>query len=167
MMRRSTWIGLGVADADELPFLQNPEDLDLKGRGGFGDLIEKNRSPVRHLDEPFPCGDGAGKGAFDVPEELAFQDPFRQGPAVDRLKRLFPPPAQIMKGFGGQFLAGSGLAGDENVAVRVGHFVDQVEDPLEGRAVPDDVLKSDLGLEAAAQGVVFRLQPDPSRPPAG
>jgi hypothetical protein len=52
---------LGVADAEEFPFLQNPEDLDLKGRGGFGDLIEKNRSPSATSMGPFPCGDGAGK----------------------------------------------------------------------------------------------------------
>ena len=63
-------------------FLQDPQKLHLKGQRQFTDFIQKNRAAVRFLKQPvfiFIC---AGKCAFFITEQFAFQNMLRNSGAV-------------------------------------------------------------------------------------
>lgn len=57
-------------DFVEFPLLDDPQEFDLKSRRGFPDLVEKQRAPARQPEKAGLVLDGAGEGAFDVPEEF-------------------------------------------------------------------------------------------------
>ena len=65
--------GLFPAQPLELAGLQDPEQLDLRRRGNFADLIQKYRAAVGLLETPRLLAQGPGEGPLFVAEKLAFQ----------------------------------------------------------------------------------------------
>ena len=59
-----------LADAPQLPFLYDAQQLGLRARRQLPDFIEKQRSAVRLLEHSRPLGDGAGESAARVTEQL-------------------------------------------------------------------------------------------------
>ena len=57
---------------------------------------------------------GSGEGAFLMAKQLAFQEIFRNGPAINGNKRALLPQAVSMNGAGDQALSSAALSGDEN-----------------------------------------------------
>ena len=76
-------LGVVVADPLELAFLQDAEQLDLELGRGAVDLVEEDAAGVRRLEPAGSVVDGAGERALDVAKQLAFQQAFGQGAAVD------------------------------------------------------------------------------------
>src|SRR5688572_6128490 len=108
--------GLLVAPAEpaERPLLQDAQELHLRGRRHLGDFVEEQRPAVRQLEAAFAPIRGAGERALLMTEDLALEQRFRNGGAVDRDERLRGPWAQLMDGLRHQFLAGARLAPDED-----------------------------------------------------
>src|SRR5437879_2311342 len=65
--------GPAFADALELVFLQDAEELDLQLGAHAGDFVEEDGSAMGGLEAAGLVVDGAGEGALDVAEQLAFQ----------------------------------------------------------------------------------------------
>src|SRR5260370_40662908 len=101
---------------------------------------EEERGRVREGEGGNGAGDGAGEGALFVAEQLALDQPGRQGGTVDLDERFLLPPAAGMDRPRDEFFAGSRLARDENACVRLRYPPDVVEDGRQGRARPDDLL---------------------------
>ena len=108
----------------------------------------------------------AGEGALLVAEELAFNERRGQGGAVYRDERPVAPRAVRVERAGEQFLAGAGLAEEQDGRVRVGDLPDLLQSRPEGRASPDDLTEvvglvelrveiDVLGLQALAETPVF------------
>ncbi len=75
--------GLRAADAHDFAVFEDAEELDLDGGGGVADLVEEEGAALGALEGPAVEGRGTGEGPFFVPEELAFEEGFAEGGAVD------------------------------------------------------------------------------------
>src|SRR5205085_125135 len=64
---------LRAADAEELPILNEAQELDLDRRWQLANLVEKQRAGVRALDMADALLDRAGKGAALVAKQLALE----------------------------------------------------------------------------------------------
>src|SRR4029079_7555925 len=93
-----------LTDTAHFALLQRPEHLDLKLRRQLGDLVQEQGAAVGGVKESVSVPQGSGKGAFHVPEELAFQERLGDRRAVDRDERLALALAERVDGRGGQFL---------------------------------------------------------------
>src|SRR5207245_10871795 len=79
-------IGSQVARASqpfELPFLEHAQQLVLKLERDVADLIQKYRSAIGQLKAADALRDSAGKSAFLVAEELAFEQARWNGGTVE------------------------------------------------------------------------------------
>src|SRR5262245_39835245 len=96
-------------------FLQNPQQLDLRPRSHIATFIKENRTMVRLLeasDAPHFC---AGKGAALMSEQLALQQSFRNGRAINRDEGRSRSITMMINRSRNQFLARARLTSNENV----------------------------------------------------
>ena len=70
------------------PRLERPQQLRLQLERQGADLVEEERASVGQLEEPGLGGDGSGKGASLVAEQLALEQVGRDRRAVDLDERL-------------------------------------------------------------------------------
>ncbi len=110
------------------------------------------------LEAADPPRDGPGEGTLLVAEQLALDQPGRQGGAVDLDQGLVLAPAAGMDGPGDQLLAGPRLARDQNGGVGRRDLPDVVEDGRQGRALPDDLLEVVNRLDLFLQVQVLLLE---------
>jgi hypothetical protein len=78
--------GFDPADSFELTLLNDPEQLDLEVRAHLGDLVEEDAAAARELESADPRPECPGEGSLLVPEELAFKQLLRDGPAMTGTK---------------------------------------------------------------------------------
>ena len=81
---------------------------------------------------------GPGEGPFFVAEQLAFQERFGNGHAVDHQEGLVRAQAVLIDGPRHQFLARARFSPDEDRGVRGRHPAHGLVDLLHGLAAPDD-----------------------------
>src|SRR6187551_704458 len=118
--QREVQIDVGRADQPEihvhetvaanravLTFLQHAEQLGLKIRRHFADLVEEERSTFGHLEQADFVGVGAGERALLVAKELAFDQLFRDRRAVDLDERSLDAVGVVMNRVCDQLLAGA------------------------------------------------------------
>ena len=92
----------------------------------LGHLVQKQRPPVGHLEEPLLQRHRPREGPLLVAEELALQELILKAAAVDGKERPAGPRALLVDGLRHQPLAGPALPLDEHVGVGGG-------DPLHDR----------------------------------
>ena len=114
----------GAAHPHQGLFLEHPQQLDLHGGGHLADLVQEDGAAGGDLQQPFLHPPGPGEGLLFVAEELVGQQFLAEGAAVDGQKAFFGPQAQVVDGLGHQFLAGAGLAQDEDGGVGGGDLFD-------------------------------------------
>src|SRR6202044_1074371 len=85
---------LAAADTLNNLILQEAQQLDLEREGQIADLVEEQRTLVGVLDLADRLLDGAGKRPALVTEQLAFQQVFWNGAAVDGDERLLGAGAE-------------------------------------------------------------------------
>ena len=95
---------------------------------------------------------------FLVAEQLALQQGFRQGGAVDRDQRPGPADGRLVDGPGHLLLAGAGLALDQHGRRGVGDVGDQLEDRVHPRVLAEDVVELESALQLGPQRGHFVLQ---------
>src|SRR6185295_5595746 len=132
---------LRAPDALERLLLEYAQQLRLEVERQVADLVQEERAVVGELEAPEPSCDGARERAPLVSEQLALEEPGRDGGAVERDERTAPPPAQPVNQAGDQLLAGSGLAPDEDRRIGRRHRLDQAKHALERRAPADDAVE--------------------------
>ena len=103
------------------------------------------------LEPSLALTDGAGERPFLVAEQLALEQRFRQGRAVDGDEREIPPRRSFVHGPRDQLLAGAGLAEDQDGADRLGHMADQLEHVVHPRAFAQDAMEGELLVQLLAQ----------------
>src|SRR3989441_9028404 len=75
------------ADPADFPLLEHAQQLRLKGKTQIADLIQEQSALVHSLEEADLSRLGPREGAFFMPEQLALDQGFRHGRAVERPKR--------------------------------------------------------------------------------
>ena len=137
--RTSTRERLVPAHPPELAGIEEPQQLGLEPDGHLADLVQKERSLVRHLDQAVLHLVGAGEGALLVAEDLRLDEVLRQGGAVQGDERRVLPRAVVPDRVRHELLAGAALALDEHRRVRGRHLPDERQDVLELPAFADEL----------------------------
>ena len=127
-----------VADSLELHGFEDPEQTKLHTWGHFADLVEEDRAAIRSLESADLVLDRVGEGAADVAEELAFEETFGEGGAVDFDEILVTAVARGVEGVGHKLLACTTLSGQEDRGADVGKRLDHRKDAADAGARADD-----------------------------
>ena len=110
---------------------------------------------VSHLKQARFLAVGTAKSAFFVAKQLTFSQVVGQGGAVDVHERPVATQGILVNGAGDHFLAGAGLADDEDGRVVTRHALDHAEKLVHGFAADDSDHVSDLD-PVAGRGVCLR-----------
>jgi hypothetical protein len=139
------------AHRPELAFLQHAQQLDLEGRAGVADLVEKDGAAVGLLEAAAAVFIGAGEGAALVAEKFGFEQLVGQRAAVLDDEGLVGAPAAVVDGARQHFLAGARFAADQHREVERGDLLDQRADGIE-RAVRrcGSAVETELAFDALA-----------------
>src|SRR5581483_4520345 len=140
-----------AAEPYKLLSVQHATPLEVKLRRDVADFVEKQASLVRQLEASDPAREGAGKRAFFVAEQFAFQESQRNRRAVDFDEGLVPPRAEIMERPREELFARAGLAGDKHGRVGGRNGLDLFQGALENAALADDLVKIMLGANFLLQ----------------
>jgi len=101
---------------------------------------------VGELEAALALGEGAGERAFLVSEELALDEVFRDGGAVDADERGGGAGALAVEGAGDEFLAGAAFALDKDGGLGAGDLADQLAQILHDRAATQQFVTAFLVL---------------------
>src|SRR4029077_19138588 len=120
---------------------QGTRALRLERGGGFGDLVEEERSGARHLEEALTVVGGPGERAAAMSEELALEQPFVEGGTVDRHEEtLAARPGRVDRPRD-QLLPGTGLPLDQRRRARRCDAGDEIEHAADAGALADDLVR--------------------------
>ena len=133
--------GMSPADAGEFPLLKDSQQFGLSHSAEIPNFVEEQGTGVCEFKLSDPAGCCIGKGALFVPEELAFDQSFRQCGTVQRNERTIPPSAVVMESLGDQFLTGTTFSRNEDGDTAVGDLFNFAVDFLHRAAFPDEVMK--------------------------
>src|SRR5882762_25289 len=147
---------LARAESGDLPFLEDTQQLRLRGWREIADFVEEQRAAAGCLERSLAGRIGAGERAPLMAKELALHQLVRQRGAVQRDKWGFGVGAQAMEFAGDQLLARSALTNDERGTGYRSDTDDHFLELLERRARPD---QRRFQAEAAAQQRDLRVQP--------
>src|SRR5262249_5690397 len=114
-----------AADRAHDLLLQHAQEPGLHLLRHLADLVEQNRALCGLAKQSTAVAIGARKSAAHVTEELALQEVFWDGAAVDADEGLLRPWPCIMDRARYHLFARTALADDEHRHVRVLHAVDQ------------------------------------------
>ncbi len=150
--------GVGAADLLKAAGLYEAQQLGLKADVHLADFVEEKRAAVGQCRRSLTVGDGAGEGALDVPENLAFHQLLGDGGAVEGDERLAVSRAALVERLGADILAGAGLAGDEHGGLAGRGAVDDPVYPLHGKRRADEAAElaaAEVFLEGLGQMLTF------------
>src|SRR5438445_9713194 len=145
------WRALVITDPPDLALLQNAQQLCLQRRGHRVYLIEKNRAEIRLFEQATLIRHRTGKCALFVTKQLRLQQVLRQRAAIDRDEGMMLPVAVEMQTARDQLLASAAFSLDQNGAVSIGDFIDEIVNLLHLPARADDVLEAITILQLLPQ----------------
>src|SRR5215831_1408126 len=108
---------MGAPEPFEFLLLKDTKQLGLKFNRKLANFIQKERAPVSSLKAAYPLSDCSSEGASLMSEKLAFQEISRDSRTIDRHKTVLTARAGIMNRACDYFLAGAGLASDQDGTV--------------------------------------------------
>ena len=114
--------------------------------------------PLASSKSPILSRSALGERAFHVAKELALEQRFRNGAAVDGDESLVGPGAALVHEPGDELLAGAALAGDEHGGRVTCDLARHVERRLDRGAVADDRVGAANGAELVLQLLYLRAQ---------
>src|SRR5262245_37338197 len=82
-----------------------------------------------------------------VAEELAFEQRFRNRPAVDRHEGFRTPRAEVVNGASGQLLARTGFPDDQRRSVGAGYLADDFDRTTERLGTTDEIEPDELRID--------------------
>ena len=126
------------ADRQDLPLLEEAQELRLDVERQVADLVEEDRAAGRGADDARLIGDRAGEAAAPVPEQLAVGQLARRAGAVVGEEHRFAARRAGVDRARDQILAGAALAGDQHRQVAALEALDQIGDALHRGAGADE-----------------------------
>ncbi len=117
--------------------LQHAQQFDLHVQRHVADLVEEQGAAVGQLKAANAVGVRAGEGALAVTEQLAFEQFFGNGAAIDRHKMGRTTRRLVMQTTRHQLFAGPAFAGDQHRGGRGRHLGHHVTDGLGCRTVAE------------------------------
>ena len=132
---------LGPAHAEELPVLDDVQELGLQAERHLPDLIEEKGALMGELELARLSAMGAREGALFVPEELGLQELGGQRGAIDLDEGLVQTTGDLMDGPRHHLLAHPALAIDQDRDVGVGGPPHDVFHRVHSLAPPEEQLQ--------------------------
>ena len=129
------------SDPLDFAILNDPQELGLHGERGFADFVEKDGAPVCVFEQTGPGIGGASKRTADMAKKLAFEQGVNQRRAIAHREPLRADWAKLVDGACDEFLAGAGLADNENVRIVPRDLAREVEHFEHCRTFADDAVK--------------------------
>src|SRR5580698_11209911 len=117
--------------------LNRSQQLCLKGRREFANLIEEKSSLMRFLEAPYPAVHCVRKGSLLMSEQLGFQQRFRYGGTIDLDQRAAGSRTVVVDCIDHEFFSGSGFTANQNGRLAGRDLADAFVDILHQRAVAD------------------------------
>ena len=114
MIRTSTVSGVRLAERMDFVVVEEAQQLGLDVEAEVADLVEEQRAAGGGADDAGERDVGAGEGAAAVAEQLALEHVARHRAAVERLERAVGAVRGAVDDAREHFLAGAGLAGEED-----------------------------------------------------
>ena len=151
--------GAGATEALDFPFLQSAQKLGLQVEREFADFIEEERALVREFEAAHFAGDGSGKRALLVAEQLALDQAGRNGRTVELDKGALAARTEPVNGARQQFFAGAGLALDEDGGVGGRDGFNLLEHLAQTAALAHDVFKAVFEVDFVFEILLFLAQP--------
>ena len=111
--------------------LEEAQQRDLTSRTQRLDLVQEERPAVGERDQAGLRRARVGVGAARVPEQLVLDQVLGKRAAIDRHERAILPAARIVDGARGHFLAGAGLAFDQDRRIGLRNVPDELDGFLE------------------------------------
>ena len=105
---------LRLAEAVHFVGLEEAQQLGLELGPDLGNLVEEERAAGGGADDAVEGVLGAGEGALAIAEQLALEHLARHGGAVEGHERLGGAAGGAVDGAREHFLAGAGLAGEQD-----------------------------------------------------
>src|SRR5207245_5624402 len=133
-----------AAQAFEFALLQSAQELRLDVGWDITDFIQEQRALIRKLHASDPLADRACEGTFFVAEQLAFEQARRNRRAVQLDECPLLAPAAVVDGPGNKLFSRAGFAEQQDCRVVGRDCLDQLQDVLERRARPYDLLEVHL-----------------------
>ena len=96
-------------DRPNAPLLKHTQQLGLRGKRHFANFIKKQRAAASIVEQPLAALLGPSVGAFDVAEQLRFDQLGGNRSTIDRHKRAFGPIARLVQGARCHLLTGAGF----------------------------------------------------------
>ena len=146
----------------DLPLLEDAEQLDLERERQLADLVEEERAAGRGLEATDVALGRTGERAALVAEQLGLEERLGQRRAAHANVRARPARRVVVDRRRDQLLAGAALPLHQNVGVRVGDHLDQLEHLLHLLALADDAAEREAPLELLLEADVLLLE-EPER----
>src|SRR5580692_5531988 len=150
--------GLVAAQPLELLFLQRAEQLRLQLQTNVADFIKEQSAAIGKLPTAALLQQSAGECTFLVSEELAFDQPGRNGGTIEPDKCSVSSWTEAMNSARNQLFAGTGLAVQQDSRSRWSDNLDPLKDFAQSGALAHDILevifRADVGFEI--QALVFQ-----------
>src|SRR5262245_23600488 len=143
--------GAGAAQPLELALLQHPQQLRLHLQRQLAHLVEEEGAALGQLKAAEALRHGAGKGAFLMAEEFAFEQAGGDGGTVERHEGLRPPCAKRMDRPRQQFFASPRFAYKEHGRIGWRHELELREHRRERGAVSDDPVEAVRAVDDFAE----------------
>ena len=119
---------LARTDPLDHPLLQEAQQFNLQGQRDITHLVKEQRPAIGDFDLAFGGFDGPGEGALLMPEQLAFEQVFRDRGAIDRHEGPARAVARVMQPAREEFLAGAARAEQHDRDIGVGNALDRARD---------------------------------------
>src|SRR5579871_5317186 len=127
--------GLLFAHRRKAALVERAQNLRLRLQTHVADFVKEEGAAVGLLKLAFLVGAGAGEGAHAMPEELAFNEVFGNGGAIDLNIHGIFAKALSVNGACHKFLASAGFAVNQHAAVGRRHQRDLLAECFDGNAV--------------------------------
>src|SRR5215469_7943516 len=108
---------MGTSESFEFVLLDGTKQLGLKFNRELANFIQEERAPVSSLKAAHPLSDRSSESTSLMSEKLAFQEISRDSRTIDRHKTALAARAGIMNCACDYFLAGAGLASNQDRTV--------------------------------------------------
>ncbi len=125
---------LGAADASDAPSVERAKDGALRRVGQLGDLVEKERAPVRLLEHAGSRRGRSGESTALEAEQRRLHEPRGDRATVD-CQEPPRPPRRSMEGSRDDFFPGAGLAADQDGYAGGSHALHERAEPLPHRSL--------------------------------
>ena len=132
--------------------IEHAQQLDLRLQLQFADFVEEERALVGQFEESGLGSVSAAERAFFVSEQFALHQIFGKRGAVDVDPRTAAAMRRLMNRASDEFLAGTGLAGDQNGFRVAGDAIHQCHELVHDRAGQNELRVVDLAETHAVRG---------------